>query len=334
MNKNEFESIWQGREDREDTDLSKRFHQVIRPIADYQQGSGFTLAGFASDLGVQHNLGRIGARDGPLALRKAIANLAWHFESQLFDAGDVAPQLESSTDPLATAQSIFAETVFDTLNKKQFVIGLGGGHEIGWASYQACRKYLNKYDPQRESIGVINFDAHFDLRKPSPDANWAGSSGTPFYQMAQECAALNKDFHYLCMGINESANTQALFDFADQNGVRYLFDYQCRKGAANPLLSRFISKVDALYVTICLDSLPASIAPGVSAPAGMGIELRFIIDCLHQIRTECDEHIVRWLMADIAELNPKYDVDNRTAKVAARLVYELIKTLQTNALET
>ncbi|MDN4501499.1 hypothetical protein QX776_03765 [Alteromonadaceae bacterium BrNp21-10] len=33
----------------------------------------------------------------------------------------------------------------------------------------------------------------------------------------------------------------------------------------------------------------------------------------------------QWQLADIAEMNPDFDLDYHTAKVAARLIYEMVK---------
>lgn len=329
MSKDAF-THWQGRVDAEDGDRGLRVHQIVRPFSPDQTLPGITLLGFASDLGVAHNQGRTGAAQGPAALRQAMASLAWHFDKPLYDAGNVHVAAETSEDhdDLATAQSHYADSLALALANQQFVIGLGGGHEIGWASYQGCRRYLDHAQQESASIGILNFDAHFDLRKPAPGASWAGSSGTPFYQVAMDCQARGQDFHYACMGINPSANTRALFDFAESHQVDYLYDTECNSDDSLALLEGLLAKIDTLYVTICLDALPASVAPGVSAPAALGIDLAFVLNSLNQVKQLCQQHQVHWLMADIAELNPRFDIDHRTAKVAARLAFEIIELNQ------
>ena len=319
---------WHGRVDAEDRNLDSRFHQVVETISNPVNSQGITLLGFASDLGVLHNQGRVGAAQGPIALRQAMSSLAWHFDTPLFDAGDIHIDMNMGKDPLANAQQGYANRVTQTLNNGQFTLGLGGGHEIAWGSYLGCRQYLDETQEQQAEIGIINFDAHFDLRKPPLNVDWVGSSGTPFYQIAQDCKNRQQDFHYFCLGINETANTTALFQFAEQNKVHYKYDYQCQTELDDSLLDDFFKKIDYLYLTICLDALPASIAPGVSAPASLGVPLPFIINTIHQLKQLCQQHNTQWLMADIAELNPKFDIDNQTAKVAARLAYELIKSHQ------
>ena len=62
------------------------------------------------------------------------------------------------------------------------VIGLGGGHEIAWASYQGIAAGALQDDQRLARLGIVNFDAHFDLRQPEQAGR--GSSGTPFLQIA------------------------------------------------------------------------------------------------------------------------------------------------------
>jgi len=65
--------------------------------------------------------------------------------------------------------------------------------------------------------------------------------------------------------------------------------------------------------------LPAAIAPGVSAPAAYGVPLE-------TIQFVCDTVAASGKLAvcDIAELNPAFDIDNRTARTAARLIHRLV----------
>jgi len=324
MKRAPLSEAWQGRIDPEDGELGMRIHQKVQPWSTDHSGGGVTLIGLASDLGVDRNQGRVGARDGPDALRGSLANMAWHFAGRLFDAGDVQLDDSLAGDALAHAQSEYGTTVGNALTQNQFVIGMGGGHEIAWGSYQGCRQHLDRLDRGERTLGILNFDAHFDLRRPPAAADWAGSSGTPFFQVAQDCRRRALPFHYTCLGISAGANTAALFEFAKRHEVGYLLDTQCDVVAAVPLIKELISAVDALYVSICLDALPPNIAPGVSAPSTLGVSMAVIVDLLKVAQNTCDELNIPWLMADIAELNPAYDQDQRTARIAARLAYELI----------
>jgi len=300
-------SLWNGRTDPGDRAL--RWHQVI---AEPDDGApGCCLLGFASDQGVRLNRGRRGAAEGPDALRRALGNLPAPPDTRLYDAGTVAV-----ADDLAAGQQVYAERLAALLDAGHTVIGLGGGHEIAWGSYRGLAGHLDAGgEPAR--IGIVNFDAHFDLREPLD----GGTSGTPFRQIADYCGGRGAGFHYVCLGVSEAANTRALFDFAEAAGVRYLTDIDCSEERAAPLLEALVAEVDAVYVTMCLDALPAAVAPGVSAPAAFGLSLEFVIRCLRRLRAMSPER--PWPVADIAELNPLYDADGRTARTAARLVWEL-----------
>ena len=82
---------WRGRIDAADGDSGRRWHQVVEPL-DAAARAGVALLGFMSDEGVARNQGRTGALEGPRALRRALAPLAYHAGrgTPLYDAGDVA----------------------------------------------------------------------------------------------------------------------------------------------------------------------------------------------------------------------------------------------------
>jgi len=310
---------WTGRVDAADGERGRRWHQVVRP-AQQADRPGIALLGFASDAGVSRNHGRPGAAEGPVALRRALANLAWHGndDARLYDAGDVS----CAGDALEEAQSAYADRLAGLLREGHFVIGLGGGHEIAWAAHSGLERAFAA-DPRFERLGVLNFDAHLDLRRP--ESAGRGTSGTPFLQIAEARAARGLDFRYLCVGASEAANTPALFDRARTLGVTIVTDLEAAQPEISLQLQRFIEASSAVYLTFCLDVLPPAVAPGVSAPAGLGVALHRVVTLLKDALAACGHGRPgsKLLLADIAELNPRFDPDGRTARTAARLVYEL-----------
>ncbi|BBH45674.1 formimidoylglutamase [Pseudomonas sp. KU43P] len=301
---------WQGRIDTGEGASALRWHQWVQPLAE-RQVPGTALVGLACDEGVSRNQGRTGARQGPQALRKALANLAWRGERPLYDSGDTTCQ---GTD-LEGAQKAYAEQVTRLLDQGHLPLGMGGGHEIAYASFLGLARHLRRLE-QRPRIGILNFDAHFDLRSAEQS-----SSGTPFRQIAEYCEQAGLAFDYCCLGVSELNNTQALFEQAHRLNVRYCLDRQMQPwniAQIEAFLDAFLAGIDHLYMTICLDVLPASQAPGVSAPSAHGVDLMVV------------EHLVRRAkacgklrMADVAELNPALDQDMRTARIAARLLASL-----------
>ena len=304
--------LWSGRVDEEEGVAGYRWHQVVSHES--AAPAGVALLGFASDRGVQLNKGRVGSSEGPTALRQALANQAWHHDVGLYDAGDVRVGRD-----LAAGQEEYARRVAALLASERFVVGLGGGHEIAWGSYLGCRQWLDTYAPGK-TLGILNFDAHFDLRKPAPNP----SSGTPFFQVAEHCQARGHDFRYACLGIARTSNTAALFSRAKSLGVEYLLDVDCKAGEGVQCVQRFLDTVDYLYVTTCLDVFPAAVAPGVSAPAALGIDPAWVLETLTAMGQYCRDVGVQWLMADVAELAPVLDRDGMTARLGARLIDEIL----------
>merc|ERR1711974_449470 len=135
--------------------------------------------------------------------------------------------------------------------------------DIAWASWQG----LHHADSTKR-IGIINLDAHLDLRC----CDEVTSSVTPFRQIAEYSNARGIPFQYCCLGVSEASNTQALFNYAEQSGTTVLPDYAFTDAAAIASIAPMLSNIDSLYVTICMDAFPASSAPGVSAPAAIGVE--------------------------------------------------------------
>ncbi|MDR6557978.1 formiminoglutamase [Arthrobacter pascens] len=266
------------------------------------------ILGFCSDEGVRRNKGRTGAAKAPAAIRSALGPLAFHLDRPVLDAGDVAVR----DGQLEAGQARAGVAVSSLLDTGNLTVLLGGGHETAFASYLGVAGSEAVRTGQR--LGVLNLDAHFDLRdEPAP------SSGTPFLQMAEAEAAAGRELKYAVVGISQPNNTRALFTTADRLGVKYLLDEDCTPDAVQAFVADFLAEVDVLYLTIDLDVLPAAVAPGVSAPAALGVPLPLVAAVCRQAATSG-----KLLHADVAELNPAFDIDNRTARVAARLVNTLL----------
>lgn len=306
--------FWQGRIDVAEGPLAQRWHQQMQVFAapGSRQPAGSVLLGFACDAGVARNHGRPGAAGGPSALRRALAALAWHGQCPVYDGGDVL----CPGDALEAAQAELAERVAAVLAAGHRPLIVGGGHELAWGSWQGLARYAVLHGQSR--IGIVNFDAHFDLR-----AGAQGSSGTPFRQIAEDCATRQQPFHYACFGVARQANTAALYARAAALGVCWREDDQLapwQLAEAQGALANFLAGLDAVHLSIDLDVLPAASAPGVSAPAARGVELAVLEALVDQVLASG-----KLLLAEIAELNPACDIDGRTARVAARLLSRLAR---------
>ena len=216
---------WTGRTDG-DTPEHLRWHQVVRPAdgrgepttTQRHHGAGAptsgarstALVGFASDEGVRRNHGRVGAEDGPEALRGALASLAYlEGTGALVDAGDVSVDRGDDDAPgeLEAGQAELGTVVSGLLNAHDLAVVLGGGHETAYASITGLTGSTRVGAGTR--VGILNLDAHFDLREaPRP------SSGTPFLQALRDAEGAEHQLSYAVVDISEANNTRALFDTA------------------------------------------------------------------------------------------------------------------------
>jgi formiminoglutamase len=316
-------SLWTGRVDADAGDAGRRWHQVVRPY-DLVVTPGLALVGFASDAGVARNQGRVGAAEGPAALRRALANLPWAAtrEVPLLDAGDIV----CTGDALEQAQEDLGRRIADVMARGHWPLVMGGGHEVAWGSFQGIASALRG----ATRLGVVNFDAHFDLRKPLDGSR--GTSGSPFHQIADALAGRGAAFRYLCIGVSPAANTQALFATAAARGAEWLLDDDLVWSALPEALDqvdRFVASVDAIQLSLCLDVFPGSVAPGVSAPAARGLPVDVAFVLLRRLldRAGLATRGGKVVLAEIAELNPRFDRDGCTARLAARLAWELSRPL-------
>ncbi|WP_137872338.1 formimidoylglutamase [Rhodococcus sp. Q] len=303
-------TAWSGRDDGPG-DEHLRWHGAVAPLEGRTDSGAGVLIGLRSDEGVRRNKGRTGAAAGPAALRAALASMSLAAPVRLFDAGDV----EVADEDLEGGQARLGSAVTGLLDAGSLVTVLGGGHEVAYGSYLGISNSAAVASGAR--LGVLNLDAHFDLRSDARP-----SSGTPFRQMADRETALGRALDYAVLGISQPSNTAALFATAAELGVRHLLDDDCANPAAvESFIDEFLGGVDLVYLTIDLDVLPAAVAPGVSAPAAFGVPLEVIQRVCDQVATSG-----KLALLDVAELNPALDVDNRTARTAARLIHRIVTT--------
>lgn len=297
---------WTGRFDGEE-DSYQRIFQRVNTAADYNavDPNDFVLHGFAVDEGVKRNKGRVGAQKAPDLIRKNMSNFpVFNSRFSLKDFGNI----HCDNEDLEKTQIVLAEKVAQVLAKQGKSVVLGGGHEVTFAHYSGIRKAF-----PNQKIGIINFDAHFDNRQPENDL---ATSGTGFWQIAQQ-----GEIHSLHIGIQKNSNTKHLFDTADQLGMKYILADEIYSQSIPNLMftiNAFLDEADVVYVTVCMDVFNAAIAPGVSAPAYNGIFadhsfMQIFRHILSQPKTKA---------LDVAEVNPDFDIQERTARLAASLVNE------------
>jgi formiminoglutamase len=186
-------------------------------------------------------------------------------------------------------------------------IVLGGGHETAFAHFLG-------YVAAEQSVSILNWDAHADVR---PLKNGTPHSGSPFRQALEHPSELCRSYTVAGLQPHSTAKAHAQY-VAAQGGT-----YHWRVEVTRPLVDAlFDGMEERTLVTFDLDAVDQSAAPGVSAPAVDGLDPQFWLHAAY--RAGRHPHVTS---VDISELNPRVDVDQRTARFAARTVWEVLRGL-------
>jgi formiminoglutamase len=257
---------------------------------------------------------RPGARFGPRAIREALSAFGtWDGERDAAPATDLGDLSLPTTDGREAHRRIeeAARTVFAAGARPIF---LGGDHGCTGSVIRglaAARPGIR--------LGVISIDAHLDVREYADEASL--SSGTPFRRALETDVVAGE--RVAMLGIRRFANSRHYLDWAAERRIHLVSaESLARDGAAATAaaaLAVAARDADAVYLSIDMDAVDAAFAPGVSASGIGGITAREMIELVRTIAAHPG-----LTGADVMEVSPPYDQDARTAKLAARLVLELL----------
>lgn len=315
---------WKGRIDSTTDYEAFRWHQWVQPLnlneerPAFEGKLGFAFIGFCSDQGVKRNKGRAGTALAPGFIRGQMSNLPCTFTQEvvLYDAGDI--QCEEIS--MEEGQRLLGIAVERILALNLFPLVLGGGHETTFGHFQG-QLADQSLRAEMPDIGIINFDAHFDLRPYDKGR----SSGSMFSQIADICYERGMEYHYLPLGIQQHSNTVQLFKIAKELGVEYILAREIHHTNYSSILEKvdaFMYACDSFYITICTDVFSSAFAPGVSATQSLGVDPEVVLPLIkHILRTRKVKGF------DICEISPRFDQDNTTANLGAVIIFTVVSTL-------
>ncbi|QHT58867.1 agmatinase [Paenibacillus lycopersici] len=267
---------------------------------DYQSSKA-VIYGMPMDFTVSF---RPGSRFGPPRIREVSIGLeeySPYLDRSLedivyFDAGDLLLPFGNA----ARSLDIIGEFVSGVLADGKMPIGLGGEHLCSWPIFQEVYK---KYP----DMAIIHFDAHADLREQYEGEPLSHS--TPLRKAAHLIGGKN----VYQFGIRSGSREE--WQFARENIHFYPFEVlEPLKKVLPELAGR------PVYLTIDIDVLDPSAAPGTGTAEAGGITSKELIDAVHAIARSG----VNVIGCDLVEVAPAYDPTEQTQIVAAKVIREML----------
>ncbi|HLR25294.1 MAG TPA: formimidoylglutamase, partial [Fodinibius sp.] len=267
------------------------------------------LLGFPSDEGVKRNGGREGAAEAPDEIRKELYKMTPDAEetepfNNLLEhtngIGDV-----NVSGALASDQELLGKIVAGYLEQDVIPVILGGGHETAFGHFLG-------YAEAGLTTSIFNLDAHTDVR---PLKNGQAHSGSPFRQALEHesnCAET-----YLAAGLQPHAVAKSHINYIEEKSGSVLFRDETNITSISGLFHQHESK--RLMVTFDMDAVDQSQAPGVSAPCANGLPSDLWLTAAYLAGR--NGQVTSF---DICEVNPTYDRDGQTAKLAALTIWNFL----------
>jgi agmatinase len=295
---------------------------------------GDIVPGEAVILGVPYDrtkISRAGAAEGPAAIRESTAmfqfavtqmaggaiadlesNRALRYRPRLRDLGD----LDVSGAEVGVMFEMVRSSVHQIVRAGGLPVVLGGDHYLTFPSATAVAEALDA----KQRMAYLHFDMHLDMAGDIP--YWGSEScGAPIRRLVDTGVLDGRHAAVIGAGSFQHQNEVA---FAAEHGIRIYTSQEVRtRGAATVVgeaLEAVMGDARVLYVTIDIDCLNRTFAPGTGNNVGIGGLLpEDLLESLQMLRAFPVAAI------DMAEVAPRWDPTGRTPAIAANLLIEFLE---------
>ena len=268
--------------------------------SDYEK-SQIVIIGCPQDEGVRRNNGRVGAAAAPDAIRQVLYRLISPpdlMTGLIVDLGNI-----KNADTLEETHDIHSKVVAKILEDNKRLIVIGGGNDISYPDCLGLSKVC-------KNILALNIDSHFDVRE-----NKVRNSGTPYRQLLEENIILPENFFELA--IQPFANSEEFWEYLETKKVSIHTLEQLQQQGIEETVRSILddNKSEVIFWGFDMDSVRSADAPGVSASYPTGLTAEEILSVATIAGQDSRSKIL-----EISEVNPKYDIENKTAKLAAQII--------------
>lgn len=273
------------------------------------------ILGYPDDQGISLSKGRIGAAKAPDTIRKYFYRLTQGVHGELkkvniLDVGNL------SIRSMVKESHEHAGQIIQKLRSNDIVpLVLGGGNDYAFADVMGVIQALSP----KQKLGVINIDAHFDVRGLA----FGITSGTPYYRIMETFGKRIPKKCFVEFGAQSYKNSKEHLQYVVKKGadVHFLDDLQ-KKGPEKTfqtMIKRLEKKCDAIVVSLDIDAVCQTDAPGVSAPSSNGLSAKQI-EAICQISGRSN----KVKLFSIYEVSPPLDRDDQTSRLAATCLWRFL----------
>lgn len=258
---------------------------------------------------------RSGSRHAPDAVRQALSLYTTYSSETGFDmsdmrAADVGDVTVVVTDMPGTFARV-AATARELVEAGVAFACVGGDHSITWPLLEGASAAL-----AGKRLGIVHFDAHHDLREAHFGAE---SSGVPFRKALEFSGSPILGRNLVQIGMSEFCNSPVHAEYAREQGITVIPALSVRRDGIESVIDRALEAAtdgtQALYVSVDVDAIDQSQAPGTAAPNPAGLDARDVQYALRRLAGH-----PRTIAMDVVEISPPLDVNNMTANLGAMLV--------------
>ena len=278
-------------------------------------GARYAFMGIPYDEG---NVGKPGSEDGAQAFRMASHEYFPYWveyqvdlEGYCVDCGNVRIPKVS---PELAHERIY-RAVREVLNSGLTPVICGGDHSISIPASRALSDHIG----EQNKMGCLHLGAHLDMAD-----SWAGEKVTSPCSLARITELPNVNSENVShVGARNSMNPKDHIDLAKSRGVRIFSMFETLDRGVDSVINeaadRLWNGTAGQYLSINMNVMDASAAPGVTAPEPGGLESREVMQLATILGQKGTPSVI-----EISELSPVYDVSDTTSKLAACIVLRIM----------
>lgn len=264
----------------------------------------------------------------PEKIRNVTNDIGWTTELgdhitkfKVVDVGDVSIEKANIETNIRTIKKFVND--FYKKNQNIIPIMIGGDH---FCSYPVIKAIGDNFEKKNE-FGILIFDSHLDFYKEWDKGVY--SHATVSHRIYDFEYINNKNL--LVVGTRDIDIPE--LELAESENIEYISAYHLIEGLEN-YIEKIIgffkkSSIKYLYVSIDIDALDPSIAPGTGFAIPGGFSYREMWKILKEISKNFE--IIGF---DLVEVAPNLDLDNKmTCNLAAKVIIELISFISNNKIQ-